>query len=162
MWKGLSIQLLNKSIEEEEKYQFTSFAQTDAKILGELLFQKSLKYNKPAAIEIRFNHLIVYRFFPDGTNKNNELWLQAKANTVDMLGISTLHLYVELERSGESLREHRMKEEDYARFGGGFPLKLKGSGVVGSICVSGLMHTEDHQVIIEALDEYFGSVIQNV
>ena len=55
--------LVERCFEEEEKFQFTRFSQTDAKKLGDLLHKCSLRYDKPVAIEIRMNHLVVYRFF---------------------------------------------------------------------------------------------------
>ena len=149
------MELLEKCISEESRFQFDAFDQTTAKKLGDMLYEKSLKYDKPVAIEIRINHLVVYRFFPNGTNLNNELWLNAKANTVDMLGISSLHLFAEIENGGDSMEQRRMPVEKYAQYGGGFPLIIKNCGVIGTICVSGLYHIDDHQVIIDALSEFF-------
>ena len=51
-----------------------------------------------------------------------------------------------------------MAEEKFTTYGGGFPLTIRNCGVVGSICVSGLEHTKDHQVIIDALNEYWEQV----
>ncbi len=47
-----------------------------------------------------------------------------------------------------------MPESEYACCGGGFPLNIKKAGVVGTICVSGLPHLEDHQLIVDSLREY--------
>lgn len=55
--------LVEKCLKEEEKFQFDKFSQTDAQKLGGLLYKCSLRYDKPVAIEIRMNHLLVYRFF---------------------------------------------------------------------------------------------------
>ncbi|HZJ68648.1 MAG TPA: heme-binding protein [Candidatus Eisenbacteria bacterium] len=148
----MSYNLLKKCIEQEAKYQFDSFTQTDAFALGQALYEESLKYEKALAIEIRMNHLTVFRLFPDGTNLNNETWLQAKANSVDMLGISTLHLFADIEATGVTLKDRRMDDSIYAGVGGGFPLIIKNVGLIGSICVSGLDHYSDHQVIIDTLE----------
>ncbi len=137
---------------EEEKYQFPKFTRENAKELGELLSEAGLDYEKPIAVEIRLNGLSVYRFFPEGTNRNNELWLDAKAKTVDMFEMSSLHLWAELECTGETLADRRVNELEYAGFGGGFPIRLYNNGVIGTICTSGLDHTDDHRVIIEALE----------
>ena len=40
--------------------------------------------------------------------------------------------------------------------GGGFPLTVKNAGVIGTICVSGLPHLEDHKLIVDALEQYLG------
>ncbi len=147
-------EIYNRCVEEEKRLQFTAFTQSDALKLGNLLYEKSKNYPKPVAIEIRMNHLTVFSFYPNGTNANNTLWLKAKAKTVDMTQHSSLRFWTDVQLSGSSAEDKRMPETEYACCGGGFPLTIKGVGVIGSICVSGLPHTDDHQVIIDALTEY--------
>ena len=45
---------------------------------------------------------------------------------------------------------------DYVLAGGGFPVAVKGAGVIGAICVSGLPERQDHEVIVAALCKHFG------
>ena len=40
--------------------------------------------------------------------------------------------------------------------GGGFPVTVKGAGVIGVIAVSGLPEREDHGVVVAALCEHLG------
>ena len=40
--------------------------------------------------------------------------------------------------------------------GGGFPVKVKGAGVIGVIAVSGLPEREDHAVVVDALCDHLG------
>ena len=58
-----------KCIAEEEKYRFDSFSQTEALRLGSFIYEKSKILPKPVAIEIRINRLLVFCFYPDGTNE---------------------------------------------------------------------------------------------
>lgn len=141
--------------DQEERFQFSVFSQTDAKEVGDMLYETSRSHSGPVAIEITLNHLVIYRFFPDGTNRNNELWLRAKANTVEMLGISSYHFAAQLKETGETQEERRMPRETFAACGGGFPIRIRGGAVIGSICVSGLPDWEDHQVIVDTLERYF-------
>lgn len=47
------------------------------------------------------------------------------------------------------------KAEEYAIHGGGFPVRVKGvEGAVGVIVVSGYAQEEDHQIIVESLEEF--------
>lgn len=150
-------EILKQCEEEERTLQFDSFSQTDALELGKLLYETSRKYPKPVAIEIRINHLTVFSFYPDGTNANNTLWLRAKARTVDMTQHSSLYFWADVNISGESPEQKRMPESEYACCGGGFPLIVKNAGVIGTICVSGLPHTDDHKVITDTLKKYLGN-----
>lgn len=45
--------------------------------------------------------------------------------------------------------------DEYAIHGGGYPVRVKGvDGVVAVIVVSGLKQEHDHQVIVEAVEEF--------
>ena len=47
----------------------------------------------------------------------------------------------------------------YAIHGGGIPIRVKGvEGIVAVIVVSGLAQHEDHQIIVEALEEFLASI----
>lgn len=143
-----------KCIEDEKSLIFESFSQSEALELGSFIYEKSKKCSGPVAIEIRINRLTVFSFYPDGTNENNKLWLSAKAKTVDMTQKSSLRFWIDVQLSGSSAESKRMPESEYACCGGGFPLNVKNAGVVGTICVSGLPHLEDHQLIVDSLREY--------
>ena len=81
---------------------------------------------QPVAVEITVNGLAVFRYFAEGAKPDSELWLARK-----------------------------LDPNEYAA-GGGFPIRLRGTGVIGSICVSGYPdHVDDHQLIINTLAEYF-------
>ncbi len=143
-----------RCIEEENTLIFDSFSQTEALKLGTFIYEKSKSLPRPVAIEIRINHLLVFCFYPDGTNDNNTLWLKAKAKTVDMTQTSSLRFWTDVQLSGSSPEKKRMPENEYACCGGGFPLTVNNIGVVGTICVSGLPHMEDHKLIADSLKEY--------
>ena len=40
--------------------------------------------------------------------------------------------------------------------GGGFPIYVKGVGVIGVVAVSGLTHTQDHQMAVEGVARMLG------
>ena len=43
---------------------------------------------------------------------------------------------------------------EYVLAGGGFPVTVKGAGVIGVIAVSGLPEREDHNVVVDALCDH--------
>ena len=46
---------------------------------------------------------------------------------------------------------------EYAPHGGGFPLRVRGTGVVGVVLVSGLPQQDDHALIVEALEAFLAA-----
>ncbi|HBY06457.1 MAG TPA: hypothetical protein DEH22_01190, partial [Chloroflexi bacterium] len=45
-------------------------------------------------------------------------------------------------------------ESEYAPHGGCFPIIIKGTGLVGTITVSGLAQEDDHRLVVETIREY--------
>lgn len=80
--------------------------------------------------------------------------LRSKAATVDMLHQSSLHLWAQMQVSGQSAERMRIPVPECCIYGGGFPLTIRGTGVIGSICVTGFPHMEDHQLIIDTLEKH--------
>lgn len=132
--------------EEEKMLQFDDFRNEDA-----LAFAKKItdwaKENsiKPLGIRITKDDLLVFQYLMDGKKEDN--WLKRKERTVLESGHSSLYVF-------EHAQEYpQMKDNDlYCVGGGGFPLVIKGE-MRGSICVSGLVHTEDHALIVRTLKE---------
>jgi uncharacterized protein (UPF0303 family) len=61
----------------------------------------------------------------------------------------------ELAASGTQLDEARgVLPIDHAPHGGCFPIHIEGTGVVGTITVSGLPQREDHRFVTECLCEF--------
>ena len=141
--------------EQEEKFQFDHFSRADALAFGLKLHENAKKQPIPVAIEITVNGLVVFRYFPVGALPDCELWLQRKPRTVDLMQMCSLHFLAWLEGNGESLESRKLPADDYAAGGGGFPIRLRGTGVIGSICVSGMPdHMDDHQLVINTLAEF--------
>ncbi|WP_164510381.1 heme-degrading domain-containing protein [Agathobaculum sp. Marseille-P7918] len=149
--------LLAMCEEEEERLQFEQFSRADALALGLKIHENAKKQPVPVAIEITVNGLVVFRYFPDGALPDSELWLARKRNSVELMEMSSLHFLAWLEQNGETLESRKLPANEYAAGGGGFPIRLRGTGVIGSICVSGLPdHREDHRLVVDTLAEFLG------
>lgn len=138
---------------DQEKYLvFRSFSRADALALGMLMLEEAKAYPDPIAVEITINGLVVFRHFTDGSLQDSELWLQRKRNSVDQMAMSSLRFLYWLEMSGKTLQDRKLDPDDYAAGGGGFPIVLEGTGMIGSVCLSGLPnHIDDHQIVAAAL-----------
>ncbi len=59
---------------------------------------------------------------------------------------------LELQQKNTTLAERfGLALTEFAAHGGSFPIAIVGSGVIGSVAVSGLPQREDHELVVEAL-----------
>ena len=130
--------------EQEDKFQFERFSRRDALNIGLKLIENAEKQAQP----------VVFRYFMEGSRPESELWLARKRNAVELTESSSLRMFAEMEAAGQTFADRKLCGDDYAA-GGGFPIALRGTGVIGSICVSGFDdHLDDHQLVINTLAEY--------
>ena len=63
---------------------------------------------------------------------------------------STYRMVLEQQRPDRTFKPGAgLDSADYVLAGGGFPVTVKGAGVIGVIAVSGLPEREDHGVVVE-------------
>lgn len=138
---------------EEEELCLPKFSKDDACRLGNILCDIAKTKQKPLAIEVYHNDLMVFRFFPSGTTRDNVMWLKRKYNSVALQEMSSMRFKALMATYGfNSLEEWGMLDHtQYVLGGGGYPVVVKGSGMVGVACASGYLDTEDHDVLVEAL-----------
>lgn len=140
---------------EEKDLVFRKFTYDDALNLGLIIKEKSADYPAPVAIEITVNGLVVFRLFTEGSIPDSELWLMRKRNSVELMRMSSLRFMYWLELFGTDVKGRLLDVNSYVAGGGGFPLSVKNTGVIGSICVSGLPdHLDDHRLIVDSVREY--------
>lgn len=144
--------MISMCAEQEEKFQFEHFSREDALKIGLKLHENAKEQS--VAVEITVNGLVVFRYFAEGAKPDSELWLARKRNAVELTESSSLRMFAEMEAAGQTFADRKLCGDDYAA-GGGFPIALRGTGVIGSICVSGFDdHLDDHQLVINTLAEY--------
>ena len=117
----------------------------------------SKNYDKGIAIKITVNHIVVFSYVQDGACKSNVDWAMRKQRIVEDEEMCTLRHRVWMELTDNTWETRKLDPNDYSEHGGGFPIRIKDTGVIGSITVSGLPHLEDHQIIVDALEEYFAT-----
>lgn len=140
---------------QENDLQFNSFNSQDAWEIGNILLNRAKKDNLTIVIDISVGGRIIFRYGLDGITGYNDIWIERKQNTVIMQKMSSLRYGAQLERDNKRLgAEVLIDPYKYAVCGGGFPIIIKNTGVIGCITVSGLVDTEDHQVIVDGLTEY--------
>lgn len=151
----MSQNLIQKLKNQEASLVFESFSRDTALDLGVAIVNLAKSKGVNIATEITLNGIVVFKHSMEGTTMRHDIWLKRKSNTVKLSLSSSLLFGELLAQDGRTLDgDLYLSYDDYVILGGGFPLSVKGVGVVGSICVSGLPHTEDHGIIVEALEEF--------
>lgn len=142
---------------QEETLTFERFGSLDAWELGAQMVRDALSGGVEIAICIRkLNGHILFQYAAQGTTINNQNWMLRKFNTVSLMERSSLGAAVTSRITGETIETHGLSPADYAFCGGGFPVKIKNSGVAAVITVSNLPHVEDHNFIVRSLSKYLG------
>jgi uncharacterized protein (UPF0303 family) len=99
----------------------------------------------------RFGQQLFYAAL-DGTTPDNAEWVRRKSNVVARFHRSSYGVGLSLKAKDSTLLERNgLPVADYAADGGSFPLHVAGTGVVGSVTVSGLPQRDDHELVVEAL-----------
>ncbi|CZQ92741.1 heme-binding protein [Trichococcus ilyis] len=138
-----------KLLEQEQTLQFEAFTHaTGLDIALRIIAKVKERAKKTVGIRIVHNDLLILHYLMDGRGESP--WLNRKEKTVMDSGHSSLHTFL----YAEEVPEFKAWESnpEYAVCGGGFPI-IENGEVTGVICVSGLDHLEDHNLIVESIGE---------
>ncbi|QWT22211.1 heme-degrading domain-containing protein [Bacillus sp. NP157] len=140
---------------EELALQFDVFTLETAWALGEALRRAALERGAAVAIDISLRDRPLFHTALPGTDISHASWIRRKRNTVLALGTSTLAVGMKLSKAGQTLEaRYGLAPADHASDGGGYPLRLRGLGVIGAITVSGMPSIEDHRLVTTALETH--------
>ncbi|RWB03760.1 MAG: heme-degrading domain-containing protein [Mesorhizobium sp.] len=142
---------------QEATLVFSEFDEAIAFEIGTAIRDRALAGNLPIIVDIRtFDRPLFYAALP-GSNASNPDWARRKINVVKRFLRSTYRMVLEQQRPDRSFKiGEGLDIADYVLAGGGFPVTVKGAGVIGVIAVSGLPEREDHGVVVDALCDHLG------
>jgi len=140
---------------QEETLVFPAFDEAVAFKIGSAIRDRALAENLPVIVDIRlWDRPLFYAAMP-GSNASNPDWARRKINVVRRYLRSTYRLVLEQQRPDRTFKVGEgLDISDYVLAGGGFPVTVKGAGVIGVIAVSGLPEREDHGVVVDALCDH--------
>lgn len=141
---------------QERELVFEAFDAADAWGIAALLIEAAQKESRPIALQAVLDGFDILRYFMPGTGAKNAFWMAKKYNTVCKTGVSSLATAVEQALSQHPPTGWQCDGDRYALCGGGFPIRIRGQGIVGVYCISGLPHLEDHRVLTTVLAQYLG------
>lgn len=142
---------------QEELLQFEHFNSRHAWELGKLMVEKVFSDGINMSVCIRkLNGYIMFQYSSEKTTLNNQNWMMRKFNTVSLMERSSLGASVISQITKQDVAVHGLSDKEYVFCGGGFPVKIKGSGIVAVITVSNLPHVQDHNFIVMCLSKFLG------
>ena len=148
-------ELLKQLLQEEEELQFTRFNEDTAWEIGNALIQHAIRERLSVTIDITRGEHQVFHASRPGTSADNDEWVRRKIRLVNRFGHSSFYIGQLLKSKGKSLEEaYLISESTYAPHGGCFPIIVKGSGMVGTITVSGLPQEDDHRLVVDTIRGY--------
>ena len=143
-------------VEEQESILcFPHFNRKDAWELGQLMVSRLLQENLVLSVSIRLaSGFVLFQYAPEGTVANNENWMTRKFNMVRDMGVSSLLSTLRFQKKKQTLESRGMDFRLYATSGGGFPINVSGTGVIGAVLVSGQPHLKDHDFIVDSISRF--------
>ena len=147
--------MLQQLLQEEQELQFAGFNENSAWELGSRLVEECRKKGLPVTIDIsRGDHQLFHASLP-GTSADNDEWIKRKIRVVKRFGHSSFYMGRLLSSMGKTIGEaYQLAERDYAAHGGCFPILVKGTGLAGTITVSGLPQQEDHKLVVQGIRDF--------
>jgi uncharacterized protein (UPF0303 family) len=140
---------------QEDLLRFKKFDEGDAWVLGTIMHDFAKAGNLPLVLDIRIGNRPMFYFAMPGTTPENPDWVRRKINTVMRFHKSSYLIGKEYELRGVKFDSSRgIDPLEYANAGGGFPINIIGTGVVGSVTVSGIPQREDHNFVTQAIAKF--------
>lgn len=144
--------ILKQLLSEEQELQFTSFNESTAWQLGCQMVDHALRENLPVTIDITRGQQQLFHYSMPGTAADNDEWVKRKVRLVNRFGHSSFYMGQMLKHKGKTIEQsYLISESEFAAHGGCFPIIVKGTGMVGTITVSGLPQEEDHKLVVESI-----------
>ena len=144
---------------EEDELQFATFTNDDAWALGSELVATARERGLPVAIDISRNHSQLFHASLTGATPDNASWILRKTNVVNRFGHSSLYVGQQFRERGSTFEEASgLDPQFYAAHGGAFPILVRGTGMVGTVTVSGLPQEDDHALVVEVLRAFLAGV----
>ncbi|MGW7466841.1 heme-degrading domain-containing protein [Streptomyces xantholiticus] len=149
---------VDEIVEQERRLTLRRFTYSDAWALGSMLVEMAHLREAPVAIDIRRGAQQLFHAALPGSSADNDAWIDRKRRVVERYGESSYLVGARHRAKGTTFEESsRLDPDRYAAHGGSFPITVAGSGVVGSVTVSGLPQAEDHAMVVEALERFIAT-----
>lgn len=150
-------EIFKKLTKQERELQFKTFNNDDAYRLGNIIYDMAKEQLLPVTIDIIRSGQQLYHVALPGTARDNDEWIKRKVKLVNRVQRSSYRVSTELKAAGCTLEEMcELNHFEYAAHGGCVPIVVKNVGMVGTITVSGLEQSKDHELVIKGIEKFLG------
>lgn len=150
----MNSEILTELLAQEDEIQLSHFNNHTAWELGHLIKLAAEKLSVSVAIEVYAFEHVLFSYFMHGTNKDNHDWIKRKRQTVMRFGHSSYYQgQYNASKNRDFEAQPHIDPKEYCAHGGSFPIRIKNSGLIGAVTVSGLPQETDHQLAVDALRE---------
>ena len=147
---------LAKAEQHELLLQFRGFDDADAWELGTRMRARAFAAGLSLVIDIRRGDDCLFFTAMPGTSPANADWARRKRNLVNLVHMSSYRVGLRVAEGADLMGAMALDPRDHAPHGGCFPIHVIGTGVVGSVTVSGLPQRDDHKFAVDAIAEFLG------
>lgn len=140
---------------QEQDLVLTEFNETVAFELGRAIRDRASSEGLSLVVDIRSWDRQMFFAATPGTSADNAEWVRRKVNTVRRFQRPTYRMVLERGEAPFS-PQSGADPADFVIAGGGFPIRVKGAGIVGCLTISGLPGRDDHGVAVAALCDHLG------
>jgi uncharacterized protein (UPF0303 family) len=148
---------IKRIIEQEKALVFSSFDEDVAYKIGHGIRAYALQHKLAITAAVQTWGRPLYYMALPGTTGDNAHWMRRKANVVQRLMKSSYRVVLERSWTEDFFQPRRgLDNSEFVLAGGGFPIAVKGAGIIGAVCVSGLHERDDHRVIVDVLVDHLG------
>ena len=141
-------------LEEESLLQLPSLSNSDAVEIGEIATTLGKQKSLPITVQVRIGDWVVFQACLEGSNPENDWWIERKVAVVLLKQHSTIYERVSAEERGVDWhKENNLRDETHAIHGGALPL-ITADGFKGILIISGLPQVDDHLFAVEVLTEF--------
>ena len=145
---------------QEEDLQFEKFDNEDAYNLGNMIYDIAKAEELPVTIDIMRGGQQLFHVALAGTAPDNDEWIKRKVKLANRVQKSSYRVNTELKAAGQTLEEMcELSHFEYAAHGGCVPVVVKGVGMVGTVTVSGLEQSKDHELVIRGLSKFLAGAV---
>jgi len=142
-------------LNQEQATAVIHFGNNDLNQFVDILQNVAQSNYENVAVLIKINNRPIFFHAGKNTTNENNVWIKKKENTVDTFDHSSLFEKALFENNPLDFYESNgLSPKDYALAGGGLPIIVQNSGIIGSLIISGLTDEEDHELGYRALLSY--------